>query len=180
MSSLGVYCGSFNPIHNGHVQIINEIIEQKLVDKVLIIPTEEYWHKQSLLPLKDRIEMIKLCEIPNLEIDTVRNNIPYTVDILDDLSSTTSEMFFIIGADNLPRLNEWNRFNDLIQYNFIIVPRNNIDIEKYMQEYGKKNYRILKHEENSVSSSYVLKNFSDPNIKNLMPEKVAKYLTKIV
>jgi len=182
LKKLGVYCGSFNPIHNGHIEIIEKVVNQGLVDEVLIIPTGNYWHKQNLLPLEDRINMIKLCNIPNLTVDTTHNNIQYTIDILDDLSSTIDdELCFIVGADNLEGLPKWNNFKNLIKYNFIIVPRDNIDIEHYMSLYNKENYTVLDYQQNDISSSNILHNLkSDYNeIKDMLPKKVLDYLTKI-
>lgn len=181
MKRLGVYCGSFSPIHNGHIKIIEETIKQGLVDDVLIVPTGTYWHKNNLLPLTRRIEMIKLCNIDGLSIDTIHNNVEYTSDILDDLQTKTEDtIVFIVGADNLPKLHKWHNFNNSIKYDFVIVPRDGIDIKYYMNKYKKENYKILKYKENNISSSYILKNLDNEKAtKDMIPKKVLNYLQNI-
>ena len=52
---IGVYVGSFNPVHKGHIKIANYIVDNNLVDKLLIIPTQNYWGKNNLISLQDRI-----------------------------------------------------------------------------------------------------------------------------
>ena len=48
---IGVYVGSFNPPHKGHKKIANHLVKNKYVDKVLIIPTSNYWNKTNLVNL---------------------------------------------------------------------------------------------------------------------------------
>ena len=55
----GVYVGSFNPPHLGHLHVINFLIDQKYVDKVIVIPTGNYWHKNNIIDIKHRINMLK-------------------------------------------------------------------------------------------------------------------------
>ena len=52
---LGIYVGSFNPVHNGHLKVINYLLDNNLVDKVLVLATPNYWDKQDILDVKDRI-----------------------------------------------------------------------------------------------------------------------------
>ena len=59
---LGVYFGSFNPVHKGHMQIVYRLLSENLVDKVIVVATMEYWGKTQLLPLDKRIAMLKLYE----------------------------------------------------------------------------------------------------------------------
>ena len=56
---LGIYIGSFNPVHNGHINLVEFLINNNYVDEVLIVPTGNYWDKQNLIDLKQRIEMLK-------------------------------------------------------------------------------------------------------------------------
>ena len=58
---IGVYVGSFNPPHKGHIKIVNHLINNYL-DKVIIIPTGNYWDKFDLIDIQDRINMLKIFE----------------------------------------------------------------------------------------------------------------------
>ena len=66
---IGIYIGSFNPPHKGHKKIINYLLTNKYVDKILIIPTGNYWHKQNLINIKDRINMLKYYENKKIKVD---------------------------------------------------------------------------------------------------------------
>ena len=54
---IGVYVGSFNPVHKGHIQIVNELLND--LDKVIIVPTGNYWNKNDLVDINHRINMWK-------------------------------------------------------------------------------------------------------------------------
>ena len=79
---LGVYIGSFNPPHKGHIYVVNYLLDNLIVDKVLLVPTGNYWDKQSLVDITDRINMLKFYENDNIIIDTVNNNYPYTYQLM--------------------------------------------------------------------------------------------------
>ena len=79
---IGIYPGSFDPIHLGHIQIVNKILKEKIVDKVLIVPTNDYWSKNILVNLKDRIKMIQLFETENISVETKDNNTQATYDLI--------------------------------------------------------------------------------------------------
>ena len=52
---IGIYPGSFDPIHLGHIKIVNKILEDKLVDGVLIVPTGDYWNKNEKKPKNNQV-----------------------------------------------------------------------------------------------------------------------------
>ena len=56
---LGIYIGSFNPPHLGHKKVIDFLLEEDYVDKIIIVPTQNYWNKNNLIDIKDRINMLK-------------------------------------------------------------------------------------------------------------------------
>ena len=59
---IGIYVGSFNPPHEGHHKVMKYLLEKKIVDKVLLLPTPEYWNKKDLIDIKERINMLKYYE----------------------------------------------------------------------------------------------------------------------
>ena len=79
---LGLYVGSFNPVHNGHLKVINYLLDHDLVDKVFVLATPNYWNKQDLACVDDRVAMLKFFENKNIIIDTIHNNYPYTSQVL--------------------------------------------------------------------------------------------------
>ncbi|MEG0576913.1 MAG: adenylyltransferase/cytidyltransferase family protein, partial [Bacilli bacterium] len=82
---IGVYVGSFDPVHLGHLQIINYLLSSKTIDKIIVIPTGNYWNKKNLTDIKDRIDMLKLFETESIIIDSELFRFQYTYQILDEL-----------------------------------------------------------------------------------------------
>ena len=66
---IGVYVGSFNPVHIGHIHIVNYLINNNYLDKVIIIPTGNYWDKNDLIDIKHRINMLKFYENDRIMIN---------------------------------------------------------------------------------------------------------------
>ena len=139
---IGIYIGSFNPPHLGHKKVIDFLLEKDYVDKVVIVPTKNYWNKTNLIDIEDRINMLKYYENTNIEIDTIHNNYPYTYELLNKLKEVypTDELYLIIGSDNLDELHEWKNIDDLLNNKIIVLKRGtikknpNIDDKNIMKE----------------------------------------------
>jgi len=168
---IGIYVGSFNPPHKGHIKIVNHLINNYL-DKVIIIPTGNYWDKLDLISINDRINMLKYYENENIIIDTKNNNIEYTYQILEKLSKEykEDELYLIIGADNIISFDKWKNYEDILKYNLIILNRANIDIIKYLYKLNKKDkYLIINDLPNIDISSTVIRNkIKDSDTKDIL------------
>ncbi|MBQ1505452.1 MAG: nicotinate (nicotinamide) nucleotide adenylyltransferase [Erysipelotrichales bacterium] len=175
---IGVYCGSFNPVHKGHIRIVRAVLRQKLADRVLIIPTGNYWDKQDLLPVEDRIRMLRHFENEKIRIDDTHNGIPYTVEVFEALEKEYPEdtLCLIVGGDNLPAFDKWVRYRDLLKYDFIIVPRSPVTPSKvirYMEQFSKENYAVLKTRNIPISSTAIRENLDDyEKIKDMIDYRV--------
>lgn len=176
---IGVYVGSFNPIHKGHIKVANYLIENNYINQVIIIPTGAYWHKQDLIALVDRINMAKFYENENVFVNNTLNHLPYTYQVLNELKKIypNDELYLIIGDDNLEKFHLWKNVSEILQNKVLVIPRNNIDFNKYINNFNQK--------ENFV----VIDNFSQVNvastvIRDLIEkqelEKVLKYIDKEV
>ena len=118
---IGVFVGSFNPVHKGHIKIINHLIKNKYLDKVIIIPTGNYWNKQNIININDRINMLKFYENYDIIVDNKLNNLTYTYEIMNELNHEYKDLNLIIGADNLIDFDKWKNFKELLNYNLIII-----------------------------------------------------------
>ena len=179
MARIGIYCGSFSPVHKGHIRIAKQCLKQKLVDKVMIIATGSYWNKNDLLPLKDRLNMLELVKDKGIIIDKKHNEYPYTYQIFRELKKERPGDTFslILGADNLINFSDWKEYKELLEYDFIIVNRQDIDARKYLAELNKTNYHILELEQMDISSSYIRDHLDDYQlIKDMIDERVYEYL----
>jgi len=157
---IGIYVGSFNPPHKGHIKIVNHLINNYL-DKVIIIPTGNYWEKLDLVNIDDRINMLKFYKNENIIIDSKNNNLEYTYQILNNLKLEykEDELYLIIGADNIINFDKWMNYKEILTYNLIILNRNNIDILEYLEKLNKKDkYVIVNDLPNIDISSTMIRN----------------------
>lgn len=127
---IGVFVGSFDPVHKGHTNIMNYLVDKKIVDKVLVIATGNYWDKQNITDLKIRLDMLDLIKNKNIIIDKKHNKLKYTYEILRALKKENpqDEFYLVIGADNANTLYKWKHFDEIIKYGIIVLGRNNIKI----------------------------------------------------
>ena len=157
---IGIYVGSFNPPHKGHIKIVKHLIS-KYLDKVIIIPTGNYWGKIDLVNVEHRINMLKLYENKNIIIDDKNNKLEYTYQILNNLKLEykDDELYLIIGADNIVNFDKWKNYEQILTYNLIILNRNNIDVLEYLGKLNKKDkYVIVTDLPNIDISSTLIRN----------------------
>ena len=111
---LGIFGGTFNPPHTGHVEIARSFINALSLDKLLIIPTFIPPHKESsdTVSADKRLEMCRIafsgidkCEISDIEI--ARGGKSYTYLTLSELSRDDTELFFLCGTDMILTLDSW-------------------------------------------------------------------------
>lgn len=115
---LGIFGGSFDPVHFGHLLLAESCLEQLRLDRVLFVPAGAPPHKQGheLTPAGQRLEMLALAiaghpafEVSPLEID--RGGVTYTVDTLEALRAErpADELFLLLGGDMFADLSNWRR-----------------------------------------------------------------------
>ena len=170
---LGLYVGSFNPVHNGHITVINYLLDNNLVDKVLVLPTPNYWDKQDIIDVKDRINMLKFFETENIIIDSIHNNYPYTYQVIDSIKKDyDDELYLIIGSDNLEKLYLWKNIDKILENKIIVLKRGNDDIDKLLEKYPRDRFITCNDFEFlNVSSTEI----REGNTNNVDP-RVLKYI----
>lgn len=113
---LGIFGGTFDPVHYGHLLLAETCREQAGLDRVLFLPAAIPPHKQrwSLSPAPSRVEMLRLAiggheglGVSTLEVE--RGGVSYTVDTLQQIQAEnpTAELFFLMGADSLAEFHTW-------------------------------------------------------------------------
>jgi nicotinate-nucleotide adenylyltransferase len=131
---LGLLGGSFNPIHNGHVIIADQVRERLRLDRILFIPTGEPPHKRnsSLAPAHDRYEMVRLATAgtPSFEISDIevrRKGRSYSIDTIRELQQRfgpSTALYFLIGLDAFLDFPSWREPQALLNAcRFVVVPR---------------------------------------------------------
>ena len=130
---LGIFGGSFDPVHLGHLLVARAAIEELGLDRLFFIPTALSPFKQDTqhAPGAERLRWLRLalasrtdCEVDAQEIQ--RGGVSYSVDTLRDYAKKFpgAKLFYLIGADNVAKLPEWREPAELARLaEFVVVPR---------------------------------------------------------
>ena len=193
---IGIFGGTFNPIHMGHLIMAEEVFQQHHLSKILFIPAYIPPHKyvKDLTEAHHRYKMIKAAisgkskfEVSDLEIK--REGKSYTIDTVQEILGHYGkgcEVFLIMGADSLNELELWKNIKRLSQLcHFVIVNRPGFKTEastRLVEIIGSNNIldmERLRVEINPVgiSSTDIRKRLNDGvEIKGLVPECVEAYI----
>ena len=157
---LGIFIGSFNPPHKGHIKVVRYLLEKKYIDQILIVPTLNYWNKNNLIDINDRINMLKTYENDIIKVDTEFNKYIYTVELMKELSKKyKDELYLILGADNIVNFDKWKDYQELLKYKITVVNRGDVDIDKYISKYNSNNFIVINDFENiNISSTKIRDN----------------------
>ena len=173
---LGVYIGSFNPVHNGHIKLVNYLLDNNYVDKILIVATQGYWDKTNLVDINKRIDMLKIFKNDKIIIDELHNSLEYTYELMRELSKEyNDELYLIIGADNIIDFDKWKNYEELLNYKIIVMNRNNIDIKSYIKKYNTSNFIVVNdYDFLNVSSTEIRNNLNN----EYLDKRVLEYIKK--
>jgi len=135
----GLYGGTFNPIHNGHIQLSQALLDMRLIDEMwlLVSPQNPFKVNQKLLDDNARLQLARLAvkDIPNLTVSDYEFHLPrpsYMVHTLEHLRNEFPEREFIliIGADNWERFPMWYKSEEILAHHKVIVyPRTGYKLE---------------------------------------------------
>lgn len=146
MKKTGIFGGSFDPVHKGHIIIAQIAKEQMNLDEVIFVPAGNPPHKtdKKLASNEDRFNMLKLAtehidgffvsdyELRKTEKSYSVNLIKHFKEVLND-----SELYFIIGADSLYNLPMWYKYEELMEMtNFIVVSRPQVKKENLLDKFS--------------------------------------------
>lgn len=192
MKKYGIFGGSFNPIHYGHLMICEYIKEEMGLDKVIFIPTGNPPHKDLEVSAEDRYEMVRLAISPNpdfeiSDIETTRVKMSYTVDTIRELKKIykKEKLYFLIGLDSLFQLKTWMKIGDLSQeIEFVVALRPgyldkeeiNKEIDFLRENFGTK-INLIKTPLYEISSTDLRDRIREgKSLRYLIPKKVLDYI----
>lgn len=121
---VGILGGNFNPVHNAHLVVADQVRQQLKLDKVMLMPEYQAPHvdKKETIDENQRLDMLKMAiaGVEGLEIETIeleRKGISYTYDTMKLLieANPDTDYYFIIGADMVEYLPKWHRIDELVQ-----------------------------------------------------------------
>jgi nicotinate-nucleotide adenylyltransferase len=126
-----VFGGTFDPIHNAHIEVAREVLRRFAVSRVMFVPAAHPPHKQgeSLAPFEDRVRMAELAcaHEPRFEVSRIEENFARSYSILTVeklLRDGAGPLSFLIGADAFAEIETWHRWQELVKLvEFIVVTR---------------------------------------------------------
>ncbi len=190
---VGIYGGTFAPIHNGHIRAAKAFMEQMKLDYLFIIPSYIPPHKQ-IDASDDPLYRLKMCELAFEGVDGIvisdceikRGGKSYTYDTLKELKRPDTRLFLLCGTDMVLTFDTWYKFEEIFKMCYPVYVRRENDalignrivakINEYYQRYGVMFRRILTEpiELSSTNIRSAVKEGKD--ISAFVPANVADFI----
>ncbi|MFI5252429.1 MAG: nicotinate-nucleotide adenylyltransferase [Bacteroidota bacterium] len=186
MNKIGIFGGTFNPPHMGHLIVCESILTQEKLHKIIFIPAAISPHKRdrNLAPADHRYQMTKLAihDNPHFEVSDIeirRGGISYTIDTLESLCSIypRTDFSLIIGIDNWADFNKWKNPNEIMSVaDILVMNRPGFPTAKF--EYNSnKRVKFIDVPNIGISGTMVRIHVkSGKSIKYLVPQNVEKFI----
>jgi nicotinate-nucleotide adenylyltransferase len=186
---IGLYFGTFNPIHVGHLAIANHMAEYSDLDKIwmVITPHNPFKKKSSLLDNHHRYQMVEraLEEYPKISASTIEFDLPqpnYTVNTLAHLQEKypSYEFCLIMGEDNLKSFHKWKNYEVILEsHELYVYPRISEGVVETRFDDHPKIHKVAAPIM-EISSTMIRNGIKDhKNIRPLLPAEVYQYLDEM-
>lgn len=192
MKRIGLFGGTFNPIHTGHLILAEEARIKADLSKVIFMPAGDPPHKSGMNIIKKehRYNMVKLAVEDNLyfevsDLEIYRKGKSYTYETIKTLKNLYPEdvLYLIIGFDTLISLNTWKSYESMLRsVNVIAANRGNDkklmeETVESMNKRYKSSIEIIDIPDVKISSSDIRNRIAEGmGVRYLIPEKVADYI----
>lgn len=183
-----VFGGTFDPIHNGHIAIAKCLRDELDVDSVVMVPTGRPWLRPDapVAAPEDRLRMVELAVenesgIDVSDVDIVRDNTTYSIDTIQDLRpryGADCEFILAIGADAVPHLHRWHRYDQLIEEcAFAVVQRPGSPLDDTTSL--PNNATVIQGPMVNISASEIRSKIGQGNLANaadVLPDLVLRFI----
>ena len=183
---IGLFFGSFNPMHIGHKVIASYMAEFSDLEKVVFVvsPQNPFKEKKSLLNQQHRLQIIRaevedneILDVSDIEFKMTQPS--YTIDTLVRFKQQhpTNDYALIMGADNLQNFHKWKNYEQILEnYAVYVYPRTGIDIDV-----THENINVISCvPQMEISASFIRASIKEENdVSYLMPEKAWKYIDEM-
>jgi len=180
VKKIGIYGGTFDPIHHGHLILARDACESLALEKMIFVPAAASPHKKdkTATAAEIRLEMVRKGTEgePRFEVDDceLRRDPPsYTIDTVEIIQRRQSkaQIFYCLGEDNLAGLTSWHRFDELAQLvQFIVLDRRGFE--------NKTDYRVIRRHID-ISATEIRKRVAEGrSIRYLVPHAVEEIIRR--
>lgn len=184
MKKIGIYSGSFNPIHHGHVMLANYLVEFSDLDELwfVVTPQNPLKKKEDLLDDDERLKMVQLAlgDDPRFHVSDIEMHLPtpsYTINTLTSLSEQNpdTEFVFICGMDSLQNMKHWREYQKILDnYELLVFPREGYDGGELI---NYPSVTVLKTPILEISSTFIRQCVKEGrDVRHFMPEKAFAYM----
>lgn len=189
MKQIGLYFGTFNPIHIGHLAIANHMAEYSDLDEIwmVVTPHNPFKKKNSLLDNNHRLEMVYRAteSYPKLRPSDIEFKLPqpnYTVHTLAHLQEKYPNDIFhlIMGEDNLKSFHKWKNYEVILEnHHLYVYPRISEGVTEHQFKSHPKIHKV--HAPiMEISSTFIRKAIPEgKNIRPLLPKEVWEYIDEM-
>ena len=186
MKQIGLFGGSFDPVHNGHVEAVNSFLESGLVDEVWVLLTPAPPHKpnQKKTDFKHRYNMLNLAfqESDSIKISDIEKDLPkpsYTLQTIHHLKTQYPDytFFLCLGGDSLHSFHKWHKYDEILEEcTLLVVYRPGSDHAAVDSDILEKSI-FVDHKPMNISSTEIRREPDSSTIMKL-PEEVLNYIQK--
>ena len=184
MKKIGIYSGSFNPIHHGHVMLANYLVEFSDLDELwfVVSPQNPLKKKEDLLDDDERLKMVKLAvdDDSRFKVSDIEMHLPtpsYTINTLTALSGQylDNQFVFICGMDSLQNFKNWREYQKILDnYELLVFPRAGYDGGELI---NYPSVTVLKTPILEISSTFIRRCIKEGrDVRHFMPERAFNYL----
>ena len=186
MKKIGLYLGTFNPIHNGHIALANYFINNTDLDEVWVVltPQNPFKKNHNLIQDTHRLEManntfnhLKNIKVSDIEFQLDKPN--YTIDTINRLSEDFPNQQFtlLIGEDNLVNFHHWKDYSKILDLVEVYVYPRTTDINIDQELITNNKINILDAPKIETSSDQIRKRIKEgDDIQSYLPKEIYKYI----
>lgn len=183
-TKIGLFFGSFNPIHNGHLMLANYLAEYGDMDEIwfVVSPQNPFKDKKSLLADRHRLYMVEMAikgdeRFQVCDIEFYMPQPSYTIDTLTRLQERhpNTDFYLICGMDNIESFKKWKNYEMILQYHHLMVyPRKGYSSNELVEH---PSVTVVEAPEIEVSSTFIREAIGEgKDVRYFVPKEVYKYI----
>lgn len=190
-SNIGIFGGTFNPIHNAHLNIAESFVREINLDLCYFVPAYQSpfrINESDIISPEYRLEMVEIAlkkksKFSVLKYEIEKKETSYTIDTVKHIRELHSNdnLFLLIGGDQAKSFYLWNKYKEILSLvELCIIKRPNFSIDEITQQKltsDNKQARIIQTELYDISASQIRENIKNGNnVSSVIPEEVYNFI----